>query len=374
MSIINIIEAVTPRDISEFIEFPYPLYAGDPFWVPPLRLDVKEKLSPKHPFWIHSEKKLFLARDEMGKTVGRIAAIIDSNFIKFHGRKTGYFGFYESINDALVCAALTGACEKWLREKGMTDVIGPMNPSTNYECGFLLEGYDSSPFIMMTYNPPFYHDLFGISGYSKAKDLLAFFMFAKDGPMGRLEKVAGKVRDREPDIRVRPVDMKDFASEAETIKNLYNSAWEKNWGFVPMTDAEFDDMAKTLKMLVDPKVLLVAESKGKPVGFIMALPDYNQLFKTMNGRLFPFGILKLLFLKKRINQARLILLGIKEEFRGRGLDSLLYYEVIKNGKQRGYHQGEFSWVLEDNVLTIRASEMLGGRVYKKYRIYGKQLA
>ena len=373
MSRIKIIEAADPRAIREFIDFPYRLYSGDPFWVPPLRLDTKEKLSPKHPFWIHSENKLFLAKNDDGKTVGRIAAIIDANFINFQNRKTGYFGFYESVNDLEVCRALTAECEKWLRLKGMEDVIGPMNPSTNYECGFLLEGFDSSPFIMMTYNPASYLSLFEACGYLKAKDLLAFFMFAKDGPMGRLEKVAKKVRDREPDIKVRPADMKNFASEAETIKTLYNSAWEKNWGFVPMTDAEFDDMAKTLKMLVDPYVLLVAEAKGTPAGFIMALPDYNQLFKTMNGRLFPFGIFKLLFMRKRINQARLILLGIKEEFRGRGLDSLLYYEVIKNARKRGYHQGEFSWVLEDNVLTTRASEMLGGRVYKKYRIYGKQL-
>jgi GNAT superfamily N-acetyltransferase len=327
-----------------FVRLPFELYRDDPFWVPPLIMERHEFLDPAHnPFFRHAEVALFLARRE-GKVVGRIAAIEDRNYNAFQGCKVAYFGLFESIDDPGVAAALVAAARNWGRWRGLHQIIGPMSLSTNQECGLLVEGFDSSPSVMMAYNPPYYAELLESCGFRKAKDLYAF----------------------ERSARVP-------AAEVARIKTVYNSAWEKNWGFVPMTDAEFDKLAKDLKQLVVPELALIAEAHGEPIAFSLTVPDINQAFKKVGGRLttfgLPIGLAKLLWFQKRITKVRLMALGIKEGWRRRGLDAVLIVETIRRTDQAGYEGGEVSWTLEDNTLINRAIEASGARRSKVYRLY-----
>jgi GNAT superfamily N-acetyltransferase len=356
----------------KFIRFPFEIYRDDPFWVPPLLMERHEFLHPaKNPFFRHAEVALFLARRE-GKVLGRIAAVEDRNYNAFHGSKVAYFGLFECVDDPGVAAALMAAVRNWARWRGLDQVIGPMSLSTNHECGLLVEGFDSSPYVMMAYNPPYYADLLEACGLRKAKDLYAFERSAKVPPPERFVRVADKIRAHEG-ITVRTLDVKDFDAEVERIKAVYNSAWEKNWGFVPMTDAEFDKLAKDLKQLVAPDLALIAEARGEPIAFALTIPDINQAFKKVGGRLttfgLPIGLAKLLWYQRRITKVRLMALGIKEGWRRRGIDAVLVVETIRRADQLGYEGGEVSWTLEDNSLVNRAIESAGGRRAKTYRIY-----
>ena len=358
------------RDLKRFLEVPWPLYAHDPAWVPPLLVEQRKLLDPSHPFHAHADVALFLAR-RGGREVGRIAAVVNHRHNEVHEERTGFFGFFETVEDPAVAEALLRTAEEWLRERGMDRCRGPVNLSTNEECGLLVEGFGEPPMVMMTHNPPYYADLLERAGYGKAMDMLAY-MVDDPEPARRLGRGAERIR-RRYDYRVRPLDMKRFDRDVEVIRSLYNQAWSHNWGFVPMTDAEFDRMGRDLKKIVDPRICLLAESEGEAVGFILALPDLNQALARIDGRLFPFGLLKLLWYSRRIDQIRVITLGVLPEHRRRGVSAILVSQVIERGLEAGYRRAECSWVLETNTEMRNALERSGGRVYKTYRLYEKPL-
>jgi GNAT superfamily N-acetyltransferase len=374
----NIESVGSPRALREFIELPFRIYTGDPNWAPPLRSDVKWMLDvSKNPFWKHAQRKLFLARRD-GKVVGRIAAIVDDEHNRVHDEKIGFFGFFESEDDREVAAALFREAESWVRGAlpEASRLRGPVNPSLNDEAGALVpaESDPGIPFIMMTYNPAYYLDLFAAAGYGKVKDLLAILAPVDDRSFGRLARIAEIVRKREKGrATVRQIRMDKFDDDLGIVKDLYNRSWEKNWGFVPMTSEEIDAMAKKLKPLLYPPWVLFVELDGKPVGFHLALPDYNLVLNKLGGSLLPFGWLKFLLLKKKIDRVRTLALGILPEYRRRGFDALLYYEAVKEGVRLKYTSAEFSWLLEDNQDILRPLEIFGGRVYRRYRLVEKRL-
>ncbi len=360
------------RDLSSFVKFPWQIYRGNPYWVPPLIADVKKLLDrQKNPFFLHSQAEYFLAERD-GSTAGRIAAIVNDNHNQFHNEKTGFFGFFECVDDQEVADALFEAAASWLRSKGMEIMRGPMNPSTNDTIGLLLDAYDRPPLIMMTYNPPYYVQLVDRFGMAKVMDVYAYWMDATQPLPEKLIRVTEKVRKKEG-LTFRSINMKEFWAEVDRIHQIYNKAWSYNWGFVPMTTEEFHHLAKDLKTVVDPDLAFIAEMHGQPVGFCLTLPDFNQALHKINGRLLPFGIFKLLYYARKIDQARVITMGVIREYQKRGIDSLFYLETYRRAVAKGYKGGEFSWVLENNTMMRRTAEMMGGRIYKTYRIYDYKL-
>lgn len=366
---LEVVTADSKQALKEFIEFPYSLYRDDPFWVPPLRIAVKELLNrAKHPFYANAEAEFFLARCD-GHMVGRVAAILDRNHNRFHGENAGFFGFYESTNAPEVAAALLGAARKWVFGRGAVLLRGPVNPSTNYECGMLVDGFNSNPMVMMTYNPCYYPALMENVGLRKAKDLNAYVHTAA---AVELEKI-GRVADRKlakSGVTVRPINMKDFGGEVGRIWDVYNSAWKHNWGFVPMTREEFFLMGKEMKQILKPELVLVGEAGGKPIGFALALPDVNFALRRAGGRLFPTGLLKILYYQRLIKSLRVLALGVVEEHRTSGVAAAFYATLVRNARKLGYSGDcEMSWILEDNLLMTRSLEVMGARHYKTYRIY-----
>jgi GNAT superfamily N-acetyltransferase len=364
-------------DLREFVELAYRIYAGDPSWPPPLRGDVRWILDEtKNPFWKHARRKLFLAR-KGGKVVGRIAAIVDESHNRVHQEKTGFFGFFESENDRETALALFGAAEAAARSilPGCDRLRGPANPSLNDEVGAFVpqESDPGLPFLMMTYNPAYYLDLFAGAGYSKEKDLVAILAPVSDVSFKRLARLSEAVRRREKGLVVRTIRMDRFDEDLATVKTIYNGAWEKNWGFVPMTSDEIDAMAKKLKPILYPPYILFAEVDGKPAAFHLALPDFNQVLVKMGGSLFPFGWLTFLTERKKIDRCRTMALGVLPEYRKRGLDAVLYYEAMKEGLRIGHKWAEFSWMLEDNLDILKPLEVFGGRIYRRYRLVAKRL-
>jgi hypothetical protein len=372
------IESVdSPRALREFVELAYRIYAGDPNWPPPLRSDIRWMLDEKkNPFWKHAKRKLFLAR-KGGLVVGRIAAIVDAEHNRVHGEKTGFFGFFECAKDVAAARALFAAAEAAVREllPGCDRLRGPANPSLNDEVGALVpqDSEPGLPFLMMTYNPAYYLDLFADAGYSKEKDLVAILAPVSDLSFKRLARIADGVRRREPNLVVRPIRMNKFDQDLAIVKTIYNGAWEKNWGFVPMTSEEIDAMAKKLKPVIYPPYILFAEVDGKPAAFHLALPDFNQVLVKMGGSLFPFGWLKFLTEKKKIDRCRTMALGVLPEYRKRGFDAVIYYEAMKEGIRIGHKWVEFSWMLEDNLDILKPLEVFGGRIYRRYRLVAKRL-
>jgi hypothetical protein len=360
---------------NEFILFPWKsgIYKNAPYWIPPLISEDKKLFNPAvYPFHKNAEVKLFLLYDN-GKPVSRVAAIINHNHNKFHNEKVGFFGFFESINSPEAAQYILDAATQFCKEKGMECIRGPMNFSTNDTCGLLIEGFDSSPLIMMPYNPPYYIDLLEKSGFAKAKDLYAYFADHNiKEQLPRMERLAQRVT-KSGDVVIRNINFKNITSDIKVIKHIYNNAWSKNWGFVPMTDEEFDYMASDMKKVVDPDLALIAEIDGQPAGFSLALPDYNQIIKKCNGRLFPFGFLHFLFGKSAIKTVRLLTIGVVHQYRQKGLDVIFYMESIKRTFNKGYRGGELSWILEDNIMMNRILESIGAKVYKRYRIYERSI-
>ena len=362
----------TKKAWHDFMKYPYRHYKHNPCWVPPLLMDQKVLLNPdKHPFYEHAKTQFFLARKK-GKPVGRIAAIIDEKHIEFHEEKTGFFGFFEAIEEYDVAEKLLTAARDWVKDQGMQTFRGPVNPSQNEDCGLLIDAFDSPPVIMMTYNLPYYADFFERFGLTKAMDLYAYYIDDKNPPPEKLVRVAEAVRKRE-NLTVRPINMKNFDEEARKVWYIYNNAWSKNWGFVPMTENEFAHLAKNLKQVVVPEIALMAEVGGKPVGFSLSLPDMNQALLRMNGHLFPTGLLKLLWYSKKIDMIRIIIMGVIHEYQRHGIDAIFYLDTWRNATQKGYWRGEMSWVLENNEMMNRSATMLGGRIYKTYRMYEMKL-
>ncbi len=360
----------------EFILFQYEIYKSDPYFVPPLLMDREMFFNEKkNPWFEFGKTDLFLARRN-GKIVGRVAAIEDPRYNDFHQAKIGWFGMFECIDDVGVAKALLDAVETWVKARGLTEMLGPANFSSNSEWGTLIDGFDSDAVLMTTYNPKYYPALIEACGYTKAKDLWAYWLDMGGPPPERVARIAEKVRAREG-VVVRKANMKDWDNEVRKIKDIYNAAWEKNWGFVPMTDREFDHLAKDLKMILIPELTLIAEVNGKAVAFAITLPDANQAIKLANGKLttfgLPIGLAKMLLKLKKIKSGRLAILGIKTGFRKRGLDSVLFLDTFLAARKLGWTGGEISWTLEDNTLVNRAIEIFGARKYKTYRVYGKPL-
>jgi GNAT superfamily N-acetyltransferase len=367
------VEAITTKaDLKRFIMFSWEVYRGNPNWVAPLIIDQKKLLDQKNnPFYEHSQIQNFLAYSN-GEIVGRISAIINDNHNKFHNEKTGFFGFYESHDDPDVCAALFDAAENWIRDRGMDRMRGPVNPSTNDNCGLLIDAFDQPAVVMMSYNPSYYVNLFEHAGLQKSKDLFAYYLDKSDINLKKIERVINIIR-KKMKVTIRYLNMKQFKRDVDLVKEIYNEAWERNWGFVPMTDAEIDHMAKGLKPVVVPELAMFALVDGEPVGFSLAVPDMNQALIKINGRLFPFGLPRVLWHSRKIDMLRVIITGLRKDFRKTGIDGLFYYETYARGVERGFSRGEFSWILEDNLAMRHALENLGAHIYKTYRIYDKEL-
>lgn len=365
---IEIQPVISRRQLQAFVKFPWKVYQNDRLWVPPLIGQQKAYFNPqKNPFYDHSQVQLFLALRN-GRIAGRIASVVNHNHNEFHQEKVGFFGFFECLNDYAVAEKLLDEAKAWLLQRGMETMRGPANFSSNDEWGMLVDGFDSSPMLMMTYNPRHYLYFMDRYGLAKAKDLYAYRMFTKDGISDRLRRMAEKIQQREG-LNIRPLNLKDFASELERVRVVYNQAWSKNWGFVPMTEREFDYLAKNLKPLVVPELVLMAEVNGEPAGFSLTLPDYNQALKRINGRLFPFGLIKLWWCSRKIDCVRILVMGVVPKYQRRGIDALFYIKTFDAGAARGVKWGEMSWILEDNEMMKRALETMGAKVYKTYRIY-----
>lgn len=370
----------TKSDWKDFIDLPWSIYQGDKNWVPPLKIAVKDMLDvKKNPFFRHAYMHPMVAYKN-GKCVGRIVGVVDDNHNNYWEEKTAFFGFFECMDDQELANALFQEVATWAKSKGMTTVRGPMNPSTNHECGLLVEGFNDTPSVMMTYNPPYYTKLVEGWGFTKAKDLYAYDVDGRkvkfsDRLMAQAEKLKQGGR-----VKFRPVNMKKFEQEVDIILDIYNDAWEKNWGFVPMDAEEFRHMAKDMKAIVDPELLLICEVAGEPAGFALTLPDVNQAIKTVkNGELLPTGLFKLLWnlkgpgRRKTINRCRILTLGIKKAYRELAIGPLLYSEYLKRGPAQGYPVGEASWILEDNRPMNRALQHMCGERTKVYRIYDRAL-
>jgi hypothetical protein len=368
---VEVTPVTSPHDLGLFLRLPWTLYRDDPQWVPPLVGEAKAVLDPKrNPFFEHGEIRCFLARRD-GRVVGRVAAIRNRNHESFHDERCGFFGFFECEDDPEAAGALVGAARAWNAERRLDTMRGPVNPSTNDESGVLVDGFDTPPRVMMPHARPYYDALLTGAGLRKAKDLLAYWMERppSGGVPERLSQGADLALRRTPGLAVRPFDKKDFAGEVERFRRVYNAAWERNWGFVPMTDAEIDHMAKQLKQVLDPGLIRIAEVDGETVGFALALPDMNQAIRHANGRLFPLGLVKILWHARRIDVIRVLVLGVVEGYRKRGIDVVMYRDLFAYGLSKGYRGGEFSWILEDNAAIRRPLEVMGARVYKTYRIY-----
>lgn len=360
---VEVIEA--PR-VDDFIRFPLDLYSKDPFFVPQLNSDMRSLFSQKNPFYQHAEIKYFIALRN-GKIAGRIAAFVNNRHNEFHREKTGFFGFFDCVDDSSVSDALYSKAVEFLRGKEMESMRGPMNFSTNEECGILLEGFDEPPFIMMPYNRPYYIELSEKFGMKKIKDLYAYIYKVQDDMPEKVYRVAAIAEKR--GLSVRPINMKRFKEDMMIFREVYHSAWQDNWGFIPMTEEELQYSAERLKQIIVPEMTLIAEKDGVPIGFFGLVPDFNSVLQHMNGKLNPVTIAKALYYSRKIKDLRVMLLGIRKEFRNKGVEALLYkhgWPPIKRGK---YERVEFSWILEDNIPVQRTIEIFGGRVYKKYRIY-----
>ena len=350
-----------------FLRIPWSIYKGDANWVPPLLMQVRQSLNTrKNPFYHRAKIKLFLA-EKGGRPAGRTAAIVNDAHNEFHGEKTGFFGFFECIDDQPVADALLSAAKGWVAGQGMSNLRGPVSPSTNHECALLVDGFDRPPMIMMPYNPPYYAQLLERFGFRKAKDIYAYEL-TTEAFAPRLYKLADAFAKRSK-LEVRPIDVRNFASEIKVIRGIYNSAWEKNWGFVPVSDEEFDHLAYDMKQILEPSLALIGFADGRPAGFSISLPNINAALRSANGRLFPFGFIRLLRGMKKIRSARNLLMGVVPEFRRLGLDVLMYARTVEAVKQLGYSWGELSWILEDNVEMRQMLEKVGARAYKTCRFY-----
>jgi hypothetical protein len=364
-------------ELARFFDVADALYAADRNFVAPIRSDLAKVFQDANPFFRHGEMQLLVARRD-GRDAGRVAAILDRNHNSFHGETAAFFGFFEAENDPEVAGKLLEAAALWARERKATVLRGPTNPTLNDEAGLLVDAFDSPPVVMMTYNPPYYAALIEGQGFQKAKDLLAFWFPLEEKPLERLTRVGDRFRKRSPEIRVRNVTRRSLAADLAKIREVYNEAWEKNWGFVPMTNEEMDFMAARLKPLLVPELLWIGEAPRpdgslEPMAFMLMLPDYNVAIAPTGGRLLPFGWLKFLLAQRKIKTVRVVTLGVKKPWRQSGIQSVMMADSLRFLLRKGYTGAEVSWLLEDNDLVIAAVRLWGGKLYKTYRIYEKAL-
>lgn len=371
-------------DLNTLVRFPWQVYRGDPNWVPYLYFDRKGFFDrQKHPFFQFADVEYFIAwRGD--RPVGTIAAIINHRHNEFHAEKAAHFGVFEVLRDKEAALGLLQTASEWAQGKGMTKILGPASYSSNYSYGLLVEGFDSPPTVEMSYNPPYYAEFIQEAGFVQAMDLWAWYfplieLYGENSAQlpEKLVRVVGKIKQRY-NITLREINMKDWENELLRFKDIYNAAWSKNWGFVPLTDGELHSLAESLKMVVDPRVTLFAEVDGNPIGASVPLPDINEiLVKAKPGPSIASSILaaiRLLLGRRKVKLIRMFAMGVVEEYRGRGVDALFYYETVKRAMEAGYTQGEASWILANNDMMNRAIAMMGAQVYKTYRIYEKALS
>ncbi|MEO6819214.1 MAG: hypothetical protein ABI266_02595 [Ginsengibacter sp.] len=361
--------------LKKFIDFPHDLYKDDKNYVPEIFIGQRDLLTPgKHPFHEHSTIKLFLAVNR-NVIKGRIAAIINRRSNEFNNANEGFFGFFDAVNDDEVAKKLFEAAGDYLKSEKIGSMIGPVNPSTNDPCGLLIEGFDRPPVVMTPYNKSYYLKLIEGAGFTKKMDLLAYYLDTKtinERSLKLHEDLIARLAKHH--VIIRRINMKDYKNEAKRLREVYNKAWDKNLGFVPMTDKEFDYLAKDLKLMLDPNFCLIAEKEGKVVGFALAIPDINQiLLKVKRGRLLPFGLLKLLLGKKKVDVVRVLALGVIEGYKKMGIEACFYASIIERAMKKNIKAGEASWILEENFLMNKGIESMNGKAYKKYRILEKAL-
>ena len=366
--------AETSRERKQFLHLPWDLYRGDPHWVPPLRTNQKELVGYKHhPFYDDAEGRTFLALKE-GRRAGRVLAVVNHAHNREHREKRGFFGFFESIDDAEVARGLLDAACAWLRGKGMTAVRGPVNPSMNYEIGLLIEGFDLAPTFMMTYNKPYYQRLIEDYGFQKTQDLFAFW-----GHMDMVQKLDQKLyyiweecRTRF-NITLRRMNRKRFNQEVRLFLDIYNQSMAGTWGFVPLSEGEIDHMSDSLKHLIVPEMTTIAEIDGRAVGAQFGLLDYNPRIKQIDGKLFPFGFMRLLWNRKAIKRIRLISTNVVPEYQKWGVGLVVAGRMLPEAQAWGIEEAEFSWVAESNNLSFKTLKRGGAQITKTYRLYDLEL-
>ncbi|MBN1153429.1 GNAT family N-acetyltransferase [candidate division KSB1 bacterium] len=364
-----VIKPVTTRkETKEFVKLPWKIYKDDPQWVPPLIIDRMNFLNPhKNPYFKHSQVQLFLAYKD-GELVGRISAHENKNHNRKYNDKVGFWGFFECINDQEVANALLDAAVKWLQNQGLTSMRGPVMFSVNEECGLLIDGFDSPPSIMMTHNPPYYSALLETYGFKKATDMYAYKLFSKNQFAEVIEKRANQAKQN-PNYTFRTIDIKNLEGEIKGLHRVLSEAWQENWGSVSMTEEEILHLANEMKPVIDKDLFFIAEDKHGPVGFSVCIPDMNQAIRRANGRLFPCGLIKILWYKRKITSGRVPLMGVLKEHRHQGIDAVFYYDTLTVGRSKGITDGEASWILENNVPMNKALERMGATIYKTYRMY-----
>ncbi len=363
------------REMGDFIDVPWHIYADDPMWVPPLRLERRFHFSKYNPFLLHAEWQAWVAYRN-GQPVGRISAQIDALHRERYGNDTGHFGLLECIDDTEVFKALTLHAEAWLAARHTRHITGPFNLSINQECGILIDGYDTPPVVMMPHTARWYPRLLEDQDYFPAKDLLAYWIHVDFEPPRIMQQLINRYAGQ---IQMRNINRSQFTQEIEILRDIFNDAWSGNWGFVPFTQAEFAELGNSLKYLVHDEYIQIAEVNGHPAAFMAALPNLNEVFSELNGRLFPFGWIKLInkLKKHQIHTARVPLMGVRAQYHNTPLGSALACMVIdaprKIGLAHGIREVELSWILEDNKSMRGILDNLGSKEYKRYRIYGKTL-
>ena len=371
---VSIVRSKKERD--EFIKFQWRIYQDDAAWVPPLIIERKEFLDrDKHPFYRHGDAALFLATRN-GEIVGRIMASDDPNYNALHKTNVGCFGLFECIDDVDVAGALFNAAANWLRDRGRADIIGPIDYSTNYVCGLLLDGFEHPPTLLTPHNPPYYAQLIEASGFEKEVDWYAWWFDPKNAPVSRLRRLVD-ARARASRVKIRPINLRNLVGESQRLAAVFNKAWENNWGFVPFTPIEAEHMAKEMRPIIDPSMTLIAEIDNAPVAFVICVPDINVALKEINGRLtrfgLPIGLIRLLTMRRKIRKARFVALGVLENFRRAGIAEMLTLRVLEEGARRGF-TAELSQTLESNVMVNRFIEAVGATRYKTYRIYRRPIS
>ena len=363
-------------DFTQFRKLPYRVYRGQQTtyraWVPPLNIDVKNIFNSRHnALYKHAKLQGFLAWKN-DTTVGRIIAIVDRDFCEYQKTETGFVGYFESMDDSEVAKVLFSRAEDWLRQQGMKRVIGPVNGSTNGQMGNQIDSFDILPVIEMPYSPRYYGTLYETSGYHKAQDLYSYQMDTRLDLSEKIVRVAELTRKRNK-VEVRTVKMKDWEPSLDIVRRIWDDAWADNWGYVPWNKFEFSQLADTLKMIVDPDVTLFAYIGDNPVAFVFPIPDLNEVFHALNGKLLPLGIFKLLRGKTRAERIRIAAFGVCKTYQNKGIDALLIYELYKRGVKKGYSAAEFSWILENNLELRNLLENWGAEHYRTHRVYEKEL-
>jgi len=360
----------TRQDLRRFVRFPWTIYKNDPHWVPPIISD-QTKFLVKGPFLEVGERELFLAVKD-GKPAGRLSAHLNHQYEEHWDRETGFFGFFECVNDPDVAKALFNAAEAWLKARGKTKILGPESFSIYDECALLVEGFDDDPTLLLAYNPDYYESLLLECGFKKAVDWYAYMGDEAVKVTETMQKIRERVLKRER-VVIKTLKKDEFRKRAEEVKDIFNEAWRENWGHLPFTETQFKYLFAEMKRVAVPELTYFAEAGGRTIGFSLTIKDANQALKRARGRLFPFGLLKILWGLKKVSRLRTIVMGVLKEYRNRGIDTVFYLNTIENGRKMGYTESECSMVVETNTKMLKALEAIGARRYKTYRLYEKPI-